>query len=735
MTLVFLIILIALALLASATLLRRSELGRIREGLEELEKARARGSDKARLQYPHVDLSQCIGCGACVRACPENGVLALVHGQAVVVHGSRCVGHSLCAEACPTAAIAVRLSDVSDRNDLPAIDDKLESSTMPGVFLAGELTGFALIRTAIQHGRQIAREITQRIMGDRSAQDRTFDVVIVGAGPAGLACALEAREAGLRYVALERDAIGGTIAHYPRRKLVMTQPVDLPVFGRLDRSSYSKEELIEIWHSAVDAAQLDVRCGELFETLTPTDGGFALTTSTAVYDTRFVVLALGRRGTPRKLGVPGEDSTKVAYSLIDAESYQGRRALVVGGGDSAIEAALALAEQPGNSVTLSYRRSSFTRIKARNEARIHEAIHEGRIQAIMESDVRAIEDDCVHLACKGSESLVRLDNDDVFVFAGGIPPFDLLEKCGVSFDPKDREQEDVELASNSHLLWAILAAVLVSLGAWGWIEMHGDYYKLEDASRPLHDLHERLAPSRGIGLLCGVAGTACILLNLMYLWKRSRFGAWLRGSLRAWMTSHVITGVLSLALIVVHAGVTPRDSNGGHAYLALVIVVGAGIIGRYLYAFVPRAANGRELAVEEVRTRFAQVTGKLDSQDTALRESIEARLSAGALDTRWHGSGFKRILRGLTIGKRWREVASEIDRLLDEADLAKRQKTEILALAESAFRSAWQAAHIEELRGLLASWRWMHRWLALLMVLLAAIHIVTALRYAKFSWG
>jgi ferredoxin len=362
---------------------RRVELADDARSYRTLAEAKERGSHKARLQHPDIDLSHCIGCGACVRACPEEGVLSLLHGQAAVVHGARCVGHGLCAAACPTGAIALTLGDLSDRRDLPALNEDLEAVGVPGLFLAGELGGFALVRTAVTQGAAAADAVAGRGAAGNAAgfgrkpdSNGTVDLLVVGAGPAGLSCSLRARELGLDFVTIEQeDRIGGTVAGYPRRKLVMTQPVHLPLHGRMSRLTYQKEELVELWEGLASANHLPIRTGvRLLELEREPDGDFLARTSEGTIHARHVCLALGRRGTPRKLDVPGEDLSKVAHSLLDAESYRGRRILVVGGGDSGVEAALGLAEQPGNEVTLSYRKKALYRLKARNDSRIQKAL-------------------------------------------------------------------------------------------------------------------------------------------------------------------------------------------------------------------------------------------------------------------------------------------------------------------------------------------------------------------------
>lgn len=253
-------VLLAVLLAAAVLLRRRAELRDHAASRSEIAAARARGSDRARLQFPDIDLGKCIGCGACVRACPEDGVLALSHGQAVVVHGARCVGHGRCAEACPTEAIALTLGDLSHRRDLPAMAADHEAVGAPGLFLAGEITGFALVRTAVAHGRLVAAAAHGRRTTLGPTPPGVHDLVVVGLGPAGLSCLLEAKARGLDAVGVDQAReVGGAVAAYPRGKMVMTQPMDLPLHGRLPRLEYQKEELVELWRRLVAQHALAVR--------------------------------------------------------------------------------------------------------------------------------------------------------------------------------------------------------------------------------------------------------------------------------------------------------------------------------------------------------------------------------------------------------------------------------------------------------------------------------------------
>lgn len=383
--------------------------------------------------HPIIDPMLCIGCGSCVSACPESNALGLINRKAALVNPANCIGHGACKVACPEDAIKLVFGTESRGVDIPDLTPEFQTS-VPGIFVAGELGGMGLIKNAINQGRQATLNIANTL--DRSGSTMAdWDCVIIGCGPAGLSAALQARESGLKTIAIDRGKIGGTVAHFPRKKLVMTAPAKLPGYGNMMFREVQKEALIEFWQKVV--AQFEPLLHE-HETLThiePTScGGFKVITDKACYSTRSVLLAIGRRGTPRTLNVPGEELTKVVYELDDPDQFSARHVLVVGGGDSAIEAAVAAAESGAASVVLSYRNSAFSRAKPKNRDRIKRLAGEGKVELAFSSQVERIDDDHVTLIENGRLRVIQ--NDDVVVCIGGELPTALMRGVGISISTK-----------------------------------------------------------------------------------------------------------------------------------------------------------------------------------------------------------------------------------------------------------------------------------------------------------
>ena len=394
-------------------------------------------SDGPKAQHPHIDAKWCIGCGACTEVCPEGDVLAVFGGKAVIVNGYKCIGHALCADACPVGAITMEMASPSMGIDMPFLTPEYETS-IENLFIVGELGGLALIKNAVNQGRDCVDTVAARMNGAGHSAD-IFDVLIIGAGPAGISASLRAIEKKLNYVTVEQDEIGGTVSKYPRQKLVLTSPVEFPMYGKFKKMQLSKEDLLEFWNKVLQRVDFKVRTGEKVEDVKKADGVFTVTTSKAQYRSRAVVLALGRSGTPRKLGVKGEDLPKVMYRLIEADHYMNKKILVVGGGDSAVEAAMGLAHQPGNTVTLSYRKEGFSRIKERNAQRIAECMRSGKVNVLFNSMPLEFKSESVLIEVNGANR--EIPNDFVWIFAGGAPPNDFLKKIGVQFGMRDMTLE------------------------------------------------------------------------------------------------------------------------------------------------------------------------------------------------------------------------------------------------------------------------------------------------------
>ncbi len=385
--------------------------------------------------HPVIDPNTCIGCRSCLAACPEqshHAVLGMIRGKSRLIAPANCIGHGACKLACPVGAIELVFGTERRGVDIPMVKPNFETN-VPGMFIAGELGGMGLIRNAIEQGRQ-AMESVQSL--DGFGQGDRYDVVIVGAGPSGFAASLGAMKAGMKFVTVEQDSLGGTVSHFPRGKLVMTQPAELPIVGRMMFTETTKEILLEFWQGVEAKTQLKVNYNERVENIEQKPGGvgFVVTTTKASYETRAVMLTIGRRGTPRQLGVPGEDQSKVVYRLIDAEEYRGKHVLVVGGGDSALEAAHSIAEQDGATVTMSYRSESFSRAKQKNREKVESLEKAGRMSLLMKSTVKEIGPDTATLEHDGKQ--VTIPNDGVIVCAGGILPTKFLKDIGIEVETK-----------------------------------------------------------------------------------------------------------------------------------------------------------------------------------------------------------------------------------------------------------------------------------------------------------
>ncbi len=407
----------------------RRQRRRDRRNLAKLQAAAEAGLSEPISIHPKIDPYRCIGSGACILACPEGDVLGMIRHKAELINPSHCIGHGACQAACPQDAITLVFGSEKRGVDIPYVTPSFETN-VPGIFIAGELGGMGLIRNAIEQGRQAIESIRKRPKKGGAG----LDVVIIGAGPAGFSASLAALQHKLRAVTIEQDTLGGRAVHYPRGKIVMTQAATLPIVGKVKLKETSKESLLAFWQDIERKTGVKINDRERMEEITKTDSGFTVKTSRGVYETRAVLLAIGRGGTPRTLDVPGEELPKVVYRLIDPEQYRDRRVLVVGGGDAALEAAWSIAEQPGTTVALSYRGDAFSRAKEKNRQKIEAAQSAGRVQVLLNSQVTSVTRDAVTIDQEGTP--ITLPNDAVIVCIGGVLPTEFLKKIGIEVETK-----------------------------------------------------------------------------------------------------------------------------------------------------------------------------------------------------------------------------------------------------------------------------------------------------------
>ena len=396
-----------------------------------IEHAKAEGIYEPVSLYPVVDPNRCIKSGACIDACPEHDILGIRNGKATIINASHCIGHGACFRACPVEAISLWIGTEKRGVDLPDVSPTFETN-VPGVYIAGELGGMGLIKNAVSQGKEAVENIVKTFKKDHKAD---YDLIVVGAGPAGISATLAAKKYNLKVLTLEQDTLGGTVFTFPRAKIVMTTPMDLPLHGKVKLRETSKLELLDLWHSVLLKNNIKIKENSKVEAIVPEGNIFKVEiVGGEIFSTKTVLIAIGRRGTPRKLNVQGEESEKVAYRLLEPELIKDKHVLVVGGGDSAIESALLLSEE--NKVTLSYRSEAFNRIKVKNAEKINEAIKNELIDVKFSSKIVSIDKETVSYTMNESTEILKMKNDLVYIFAGGELPTQFLKKIGIDITTK-----------------------------------------------------------------------------------------------------------------------------------------------------------------------------------------------------------------------------------------------------------------------------------------------------------
>lgn len=727
----------AVIVLAGILILWHSYGRREMEGSLQLAEAKETGRHIPVSLHPVVDPNACMCSGACVEVCPEDGVLQIVNGTARLVNASACIGHGLCETACPVQAIKLVFGSSQRGVQLPDLNPGFESSR-PGVFVVGELGGMGLIKNAVRQGVQAVEHLAAALRNG-AAKPGQVDVLIVGAGPAGLGAALACKQQNLTFRVVDQNTVGGSIASYPRQKVVMSERVDLPIYGTFGNDSISKEELLAGFDEALKMAKVKVEEKVRVEKIDGTDNNFTVLSNVDPIPCRKVILALGRRGTPRMLEVPGEVAANVTYQLADPTQYNNTRVLVVGGGDSAIETAVMLATESNARVSISYRGKTFARAKKANIDRVQHLIADGRIKAFLRSEVKGVSSDMVRLEQDGRRFVLRTEY--VIVQIGGSLPDKLLEALGIRTSLHTGKQavsspaikivtprgpgHTVPVSYPSLAKSLSIAFTCVSVMAFialAWYGRH--YYPLSRAQRIQSQLHPVLRPSGGMAQGIGIVATSVMMFNFAYA-VRKRFKK-LRnfGNLADWLDLHMLVGVITPLFVSFHAAFQSNNVLATTTSLSLAIVVITGIFGRFLFGLVPTEGDD-PVAIDELIAEWESLRQAIELESVALQLSGEFhRLSSTFYmppsRSESVGGGFLSLIQELVSVqfKLWRTKKHFNNRSV------------YLHFRSEAFRLTRMRLQIgayEPLRRLLAIWRVFHIVLSCLLVVIISAHIGVSL--------
>lgn len=685
--------------------------------------------------HPVIDPDKCMGSLSCLAVCPEGDIMGVVDGKAALINPTACIGHGKCALECPVNAITLVFGTLQRGFELPEVNEFFETSR-PGVHVVGELGGMGLIKNAINQGVQVSEYFGRTL---KPGGDQEVDVVVVGAGPAGLAAGLGLRKSRLNFRIIERESIGGTIAHYPRQKVVMTEQVMLPIYGKFGQTLILKEELIESFNDAIKKGNLEVETGVNVEKIDGADGHFTVQTSKGPVRAKKVVLAVGRAGTPRKLGAPGEDLTKVAYRLVDARQYEGARLLVVGGGDSALEAAIQIAEETDAEVALSYRNSELGKARDANKKRFKELVQEGRIFAFMPSTVKAVTPRSVRLEVAGRP--LELKNDYVIACLGGEPPTEFLKTNGIAMQRLHGEELgakarggkppaklQAELAFQKRLafglftLGALIVAVLFVIGE--------DYYRVPLTLRVKHPANTLLKPAGPWGHGVGIVATFFMLSNFLYV-VRKRWDR-LKGfsSIRNWLTFHQFVGFMSPLVIAYHAAFQSNNLLATATSISLAIVVLTGVMGRFIFALVP-SGEGQQTEQGELTRRYERLKTR---SEVELEDSSTDAIRVAEVLSRVTKPPKDRLLVTFLLHLPLMRLRDELDlRRLNRAFKSDEEYQEFRENFAKLRIMQAQVTFFRALKRLMSVWRVLHVVLAICLVVMIAAHIGFSL-FLGYKW-
>lgn len=692
----------------------------LRKGRQEKDEAVLESSIKHNLHipptlHPEIDPNICIGSLSCINACPEGDILGIIDGKAKLTIASNCIGHGKCELECPVDAINLVFGTSERGVDLPEVDEFYESSKA-GIHIVGELGGMGLIKNASRQGIQVGEFLASKL--SKQKRGEKVPVFIVGAGPAGMATALSLKAKGVAFEIVTQTSMGGTIANYPRHKVVMTEKVKLPIYGNFGKRTISKEDLISEYTKAMKKGRISIKEGICVEKISGSDGHFTIQTSKGIFKAQKVVLAIGRMGTPRKLDVPGEDREKVTYLLSDPIQYKGKHVLVVGGGDSAMESVKMIANETNAKITFSYRNSSIRSGKIKNREAIEKLISEKRITPMMPSVVKKIDRDSVTLSFK--DKLIKIKNDYVIVNAGGVLPTGFLKDSGISVKKhfgEVRASKSLSMTTTKKkdkFLWGLSLAGLSILAYLAYVGR--EYYWLSTAERVRSPLHEMLKPGGSWGKNIGAIATIVMLSNFFYFFRKNL--KFLKGkkSIKNWLRFHIFVGLMSPLVILFHAAFQSRNLIATICYISLLLVVVTGIIGRYLFGMI--SVNKKDLLkiITKLQHEINPILANLKATKTVHKILLSASEPLSS-DTNL----FYFLLHGVKS-----RLALEGQLISTKDVFPNRRQYRIFRQKILKMRQQNRRVHIfQKIKFIMSYWRVIHVVLAIALLIVISIHIYT----------